>query len=70
MEWISVKDRLSEPHEAVICYFKFEPDSPNVIGENVRLSSGRWLSEDSKVTHWMPLPEPPKEDCKIENSDK
>ena len=58
--WISVKDRLPEKNTRVLCYFKFEPESPDVISENTYHSGGLWLSEGSKVTHWMPLPEPPK----------
>ena len=61
-EWISVKDRLPKQREKVLCYFKFEPESPNVIAENTYYGSGWWLSETSRVTHWMPLPEPPEEE--------
>ena len=60
-EWISVKDRLPERRTYVLCYFKYEPESPNVVVENYYHGGGHWLSEGSHVTHWMPLPEPPKE---------
>lgn len=59
--WISVKDRVPNRHETVLCYHKFEPDSPNVICENTYLGSGLWMYDGSKVTHWMPLPEFPKQ---------
>lgn len=59
-EWISVKDRLPEKRGEYLCYYKFEPDSPDVICENTYQGSGLWLSEMDKVTHWMPLPQPPK----------
>lgn len=58
--WISVKDRLPKPHDRVLCYFKFEPESPDVIGENTYIGNKIWMSESTGVTHWMPLPEPPK----------
>lgn len=62
-EWISVKDMLPEKHTRVLCYFKYEPESPNVIVENYYYSNGHWLSEGSHVTHWMPLPKAPEEEC-------
>ena len=61
-EWVSVDDRLPEKHERVLCYYKYEPESPDVICENTYHGGGRWLSEGSKVTHWMSLPQPPKGD--------
>lgn len=59
-EWISVEDKKPEKHTKVLCYFKYEPESPDVICENLYYSGGLWLSDGSKVTHWMPLPEAPK----------
>lgn len=60
-EWISVKDRLPERRTYVLCYFKYEPESPNVVVENYYHGGGYWLSEGSKVTHWIPLPAPPED---------
>ena len=60
-KWISVKDKLPEKRQRVLCYFRYEPESPNVICENTFISRDIWLSEGSKVTHWMPLPEEPEE---------
>lgn len=60
-EWISVEDRLPEKHQCVLAYHKYEPESPDVICENTYFSGGFWLSDGSKVTHWMPLPSPPTE---------
>ena len=65
--WISVEDRLPEENQRVILYI------PRVMeGGNVRTG---WLEPikmwytDSRdrlfykqVTHWMPMPEPPKEE--------
>ena len=59
-EWISVKDRLPDKQGKYLCYYKFEPDSPDVICENTYQGSGLWLSEMDKITHWMPMPQPPK----------
>lgn len=64
-EWISVKDRLPEAGKILV-----------TDGETVTISNGAWLyrSLEGKtrvpanygagltVTHWMPLPEPPKEE--------
>ena len=61
-EWISVKEPPKKRGE-YLCYFKYEPESPDVICQNTYYGSGRWMSETDKVTHWMPLPEltqPPK----------
>ena len=60
-EWISVKDRLPESgKDAVMIALRWgEVD----IGW---CEEGRWGSEfvneydDGEVTHWMPLPQPPK----------
>lgn len=60
-EWISVKDRLPDANESVLCYFHYGPNFPAVICENEYIGSGMWMADGSKVTHWMPLPEPPKE---------
>ena len=59
-EWVSVEDRLPQKNTSVLCYFKYEPESPDVICENHYHGGRLWMSEGSKVTHWMPLPEPPK----------
>ena len=65
-KWISVEERLPKSGERVLIMFKpFEDD------ENISIG---WLTksdfdcyDDSvnffrSVTHWMPLPEPPKEE--------
>ena len=59
-EWISIKDRLPDKRGEYLCYYKFEPDSPDVVCENTYQGSGLWLSEMDKVTHWQPMPQPPK----------
>ena len=58
-EWISVSSPPKKPGE-YLCYFKYEPESPNVICQNTYYGSGRWMSEPDKVTYWAYLPRPPK----------
>ena len=62
-EWISVKDRLPEGNKNVlVCCYK------NAVGYRIDITfycdqseygSGWYLP--ANITHWMPLPEPPKE---------
>lgn len=72
MEWISVKDRLPDKRKDVLCLFQDEQRKIKRIEISWIDSVGLFLYEDifGQVTHWIPLPEPPKEDCKIENYDK
>lgn len=74
--WVSVKDRLPNcngiylvwrPHyyggeigEPVVCYF----DGQNTWHDSYGVDFERILHPDD-ITHWMPLPEPPKE---VENA--
>lgn len=61
-EWISVKDRLPEKkHEACLCCLDscLFPGS-QYIDIRVFYDDGKWAND--MVTHWMPLPELPKED--------
>lgn len=59
-EWIKTKDQLPD-----------EPDDYLVFGmglvSTLEFRSGKWWSDvhmqfvdSKKITHWMPLPEPPK----------
>ena len=56
--WIPVSERLPNRHHRVLCYFKYEPESPDIISENTYIGGGMWMSESDKVVAWMPLPEP------------
>lgn len=68
--WISVKDRLPETRHAVLVY---TPHYKNIWAVSMH-EDGNWyiwspgsrvlLDPDwhGQITHWMPLPEPPKEE--------
>lgn len=57
MNWISVKDKLPQNLDDVLIHY-----ADGCIEVGCRYSDG-WPMERSlgPVTHWMPLPEPPKE---------
>lgn len=61
-KWISVEDMLPKNGQIVFCYTKYfyevlqwDDDSEQWCGQNS-------VNEKHYVTHWMPIPEPPKED--------
>lgn len=63
-EWISVKDGLPGKFIRVLVHMPGETPHPTVH-EGYR-GVKNWYAdgfrrEDCEVTHWMPLPEPPKE---------
>ena len=67
-EWISVKERLPELHTSVLVYRKnlsgmggyVNIDHMDVMwADDEPMWSGDVLTWKSRVTHWMPLPEPP-----------
>lgn len=60
-EWISVNDRLPKTMELVFVYRK----GLDIVRIEYLMNDGEWFNDDiykASVTHWMPLPEPPKED--------
>lgn len=65
MEWISIEDRLPEKDGFYLVYAKSDnPFIPEVyVQEYVQeigfTYDGEWV--DTRATHWMPLPKPPKE---------
>jgi hypothetical protein len=61
--WIPVSERLPDNLETVLCYTNFQ--EVRLWQWNERWNSWIGLIADygkNVVTHWMPLPEPPKED--------
>jgi hypothetical protein len=67
-EWISVKDRLPDYVQQVLVY-----RTECFVCEVMEYRNGSWNiwngeyfdsfnSEFNDITHWMPLPEPPKGD--------
>lgn len=65
-EWISVKDKMPEPSRYVACIAKRNPFS-RFMPMVARIEKNGWanpITEQyiSEVTHWLPLPEPPKEE--------
>lgn len=58
--WISVKDRLPEKNDEYIVAVNDGIQAYSTW--DVYHKSHGWLAEDPRVTHWMPFPEPPKEE--------
>ena len=58
-EWISVKDRLPEESGEYLAYCG-EYDGICVLYFEISKTKGRWMRKWKEVTHWMPLPEPPR----------
>ena len=55
-EWISVKDRLPEDSANVLVCHK-----NGFVTTNAWLGAHWWFkNERNPITHWMPLPQPPK----------
>lgn len=66
--WISVKEREPEPFISVLGYIPDEAPMP-VVREGYRVSAGNCnayyfpvLADRREITHWMEIPQPPKED--------
>ena len=62
--WIGVDERLPEHGQHVYACakdkFRFEGIYIDPVGfERYEIGEG-WVNENRNVTHWMPLPEPPK----------
>ena len=63
-QWISVDDRLPEPFVSVFVHMPGEEPCPTVR-EGFISNDGIWQSamfrrEPGEVTHWQPMPQPPK----------
>ena len=63
-EWVSVKDRLPEAGGYVVCIAKRNPFS-RFMPMVAKIEKNGWVNPIteqyiSEVTHWMPMPKPPK----------
>lgn len=61
-EWTSVEERLPNKEGEYLCFVKGHGIRIRKFADWIRNSRMRWWSngaETKKVTHWMPLPEPP-----------
>ena len=73
-KWFSVEDELPEDHRMVLCYTPvdgyicvgfyrtYDWAGKKVTKWNIVTAMRSTKTLTKKVTHWMPLPEPPKED--------
>ncbi len=64
--WISVNDRLPETDRDFLCVYKFRDNGKHFIGILAYFATDErphWQNQGFReltVTHWQPLPEPPK----------
>lgn len=61
MKWISVKDKLPNKKQEVICFDGKEVFSGVEYSEKYGFT---WIDlgyTPNDITHWMPLPDPPKQ---------
>jgi len=71
MDWINIEDQVPEDGQLVLTYFDILDNKieisryknllgteDEIFGHNMFHNRSGWLTDD--VTHWMPLPEPPK----------
>ena len=63
--WIPVTERLPEPFVSVVVHMPLEEPMPTVH-EGFLVDEEKWYAahfdrEKDEISHWMPLPEPPKE---------
>lgn len=63
-EWISVKDRLPEKDIRVLVWMKDNEEGYTQMDTDrwsCTMEQGyHWIRWGKSVTHWMPMPEPPK----------
>lgn len=59
-KWIPVSERLPDANGVYLSVDDMGIYSFRVFDPNKRMWKAIW--EDEKVTHWMPMPEPPKEE--------
>ena len=59
MKWISVKDRLPENDDTVLTYTSLGYSFNHFLNITDNGKKKNIWNGCAKVTHWMPLPEPP-----------
>ena len=61
--WISVEEMLPDANVDVLVVYEGGAEG-RYVGADSIMKNGEWVwaGEDEKVTHWMPLPEPPREE--------
>lgn len=69
--WISVKDREPPVDQAILVYESYELGPGSIFEVFYDVEYGKWyhvgadkeffVPRNGTITHWMPLPEPPKE---------
>jgi hypothetical protein len=60
-EWISVEDRLPSRNERILVWCESKTIKKHITACTY-MGDGKFSRHVRCVTHWMPLPEPPKED--------
>lgn len=61
-EWVLVKDETPEPDTTVLaCWAGNDDIEPELDYITYHPSYGEMWANNNEYTHWMPLPEPPKE---------
>jgi len=82
MDWIDINERTPEDGQVVLTYFgeltdpieisiykNLEGTDDEIFGKNLFRNHRGWLTDD--VTHWMPLPDPPRiKPVSLEDSDE
>lgn len=68
-EWINVKDKLPDKQDCYLTYYNTNDYCIiDISGWDMKKQMFVYLDpeyygdENENITHWMPLPEPPKED--------
>ena len=66
LRWIPVTERLPKEGEFVLVYGDLYPNKHDggVIAVSKRMDWNYWqgFGRERNITHWMPLPQPPKEE--------
>ncbi len=61
LKWIPVTERLPENNTRTVVCYNDCIDGGKKVSSDV-MWRGKWVRFGGYVTHWMPLPEPPKGD--------